>query len=432
MNVYSQLVKADLENLATDPTTPSTGRIWYNTTDKQVKIFDGTNINVVLISGGNSFDTNNYLISTDFPNTTSLYGWHINGASDYDDGDWIGSQALTENGTGLTSSTNHLGATAFCNFNGTDDYLSNTDATFDTADEDFTVGAWIKPDDWTTGTYRSIMSKWEQNGNKKSFVFTLTSNDQLSFFISYDGENYNELSFSITQIDDGYYHHVVAGYNYVSANESYMYLYVDGLLVRSIKNGSGAGSRYNSSDSELKIGAYSNTNPTGFFAGDITEVFYKKECLTAEQVKKIYARGSRLAATVKPDGNIDINLPLEGVWLSYTPSIYKADGTTAITPTLVLARYSVVKDSVVYKLSLGGVPDPSGSAIEFTTPIIALTTTSGYPYSSGAFVYQNGIVAGYLAIRGAATYKGFFSAAGTFSATQNQNEASGTITYPWR
>lgn len=68
MNVYGQLVKAQLEQLASDPGTPVIGQAWFNTTEKAAKFYDG--VVVKEMGGGGSGSTGvNYLANTDFNST---------------------------------------------------------------------------------------------------------------------------------------------------------------------------------------------------------------------------------------------------------------------------------------------------------------------------------------------------------------------------
>lgn len=247
--------------------------------------------------------TYNLLSSGYFPDTTDLFAWHNSGAADFDGTAWIGSKDLTENGTGLTSSTNHLGTVAYTKFNGTDDYLSTTDATFDTADEDFTFYAWVRAD--AIASDKVIASKYEVSGNKISWQLKMDAAN-LYFGVSYNGTNQVALFGPDRNIlGDLKYHFVAITYDYVSANESWMLMMVDGNIVGYQKNATaGQGSRYNSADSELKIGARSNGGAEQFWAGDIDEPGYKKTALTPNQLRKIYNAGSRKFATIDGNGKV--------------------------------------------------------------------------------------------------------------------------------
>ena len=56
MKVYGTLEFADLENLASDPSHPTPGRIWYNTTDKKLKYYNGAVVTFsTSISGESSY-----------------------------------------------------------------------------------------------------------------------------------------------------------------------------------------------------------------------------------------------------------------------------------------------------------------------------------------------------------------------------------------
>ncbi len=260
----------------------------------------GTGTGQIGFNGNYIVNTNSLLGSTYFPDTVNTFAWHNNGLADFDGTNWIGGQNFTENGTGLTASTNHLGAVAYSKFNGTDDYLSNTDATFDTSDEDFTFYAWIRAD--AIADNKMIASKCEVNGGKISWQFFM-DDIHIYFGVSYNGTNQVALVGPSRDIlGDLQYHFVAITYNYVSANESWMLMMVDGNVVGYQKNSTaGQGSRYNSSDSELKIGARSNGGAEQFWAGDITEIGYKKTVLSPNELRKIYAAGCKKFVTI--DGN---------------------------------------------------------------------------------------------------------------------------------
>jgi hypothetical protein len=251
-------------------------------------------------NGNYIVNTNSLLGSTYFPDTVDLFACHNNGLADYDGTNWIGGQNFTENGTGLTASTNQLGITSYCNFNGTDDYLSNTDPTFDTPDEDFTFYAWVRAD--AIADNKMIASKCEVNGGKISWQLFMDDRS-IYFGVSYNGTNAVALAGPSRNIlGDLQYHFVAITYNYVSANESWMLMMVDGNVVGYQKNAvAGQGSRYNSSDSELKIGARSNGGAEMFWAGDITEIGYKKTVLSSNELRKVYSAGCRKFVTI--DGN---------------------------------------------------------------------------------------------------------------------------------
>ena len=120
-----------------------------------------------------TFFTNySLLTSSSFPDTTNLYGWHMNETSFSNGNPWIGSQNFTQVGS-ITSAPNHLGQSVACDFDGTNDYLSNTDASFDDTGS-FTFGAWIKLSSSPNSTM-CIVSKDSGTTAEKSFQVRLDS-----------------------------------------------------------------------------------------------------------------------------------------------------------------------------------------------------------------------------------------------------------------
>lgn len=247
------------------------------------------------IGGASVLDTNKLHTSADFPNNTTLYGWHLNETSDDATRlNWIGTKDLTRNGTTLTS-TNHLGSTAFCNFNGTSDYLNSTDSIFDTTGS-FIMGAWIRPDSLTGA--QTIIAKYN-TGADRSFLFYLNG-DNLNFDIFIASSNSKSaVSGDIAFLDDGNFHHVAIIYDQTKKGLTLM---LDGNIVAS-KYDSGMGSRWNTTNMDFTVGA--TGAGTNFFSGDITEVFYKDisdDTLNwVNAIRKIYAVGSRKLVT--QDGN---------------------------------------------------------------------------------------------------------------------------------
>lgn len=77
---------------------------------------------------------------------------------------------------------------------------------------------------------------------------------------------------------------------------------------------------------------------------------------------------------------------------SWSPTVYKADGSTALTATVNLARYLQVGKLVTLWLNVSSAGDPSGSSIRLTLPVTAVATKEYiFPVCytvSGATTYQ--------------------------------------------
>ena len=70
-------------------------------------------------------------------------------------------------------------------------------------------------------------------------------------------------------------------------------------------------------------------------------------------------------------------------WGSYTPTIKKADGTTALAATIAAARYTQIAKKVAGYVVLTSVGDPAGSYVYFTLPVAPAAVTTDTPVGSG-------------------------------------------------
>lgn len=251
--------------------------------------------------------TNMLLLTDHFPDTNNLVVYHMNGQADYYGGAAIdvgGFGSLTENGTGLTSSTNHLGKTCFCNFSGDSgsDYLNSSDTAFDNTSY-FSVGAWIRPDNLTNGDV--IFGKYDSGLNKRAWRCFITTN-AIRFALSTDGSTVVDTEASYEGLDDGNYHHLACVYDAVAKTAMIM---IDGRIT-AYQYDATLGSIFDDGTADFAVGAsYSGGSPLAgsYFPGDITEIFYKRTVLTANQIRKIYAAGCRKMATVDGNNKISIN-----------------------------------------------------------------------------------------------------------------------------
>ena len=294
-------------------------------------------INGNYIENGVSYlKTNQYLdepyIRSVVGSNTNLYGWDCYGAG------WqtkYGSTNLTSVGT-FNPITDYLGNSSNCNFDGVSNYLYSSSANLN-FNSDFSMTSWVYNPNWA-----SIVGNPEiiSHGQATSgFVNYLSSTGQS--FASNGG------NIAYTKMDTSTlagWHHFVWVY---SPTNSYSASYIDGLLL----------SKTSVVTSFpiiglFQIGAYNGA--ANYYYGGIASVWIQNgRVWTPEQVKQLYARGSRRRAPLNPDNTVDINLPLEGKWFSYTPVWYKSDGTTAFTPSNVnIARYMVRGDTVWYNENL--------------------------------------------------------------------------------
>ena len=148
--------------------------------------------------------TGRELTTTPFPNTTTLFGWNINGSADYVDGDFVGGKALTENGV-ITAGDNHFGVSTFCQFDGSDDYLTSDDVAFGfTADA--SVGFWIYRASWAAiSAAEMIINKWQSGEG-----WTVQMDDALDTvrLNTNDGGFTSSVAFDFTFLSAGWHHFV--------------------------------------------------------------------------------------------------------------------------------------------------------------------------------------------------------------------------------
>jgi len=286
----------------------------------------------VIINGISSIKTDALLSEDYFPDTTDLYGWHINGVGNYDDGDWIGSKALANNNV-LTVSTNHLGQTVYSHFNGFDDYLSSSDPVFTNNTNSFTVAAWIKPDTLTNGAV--ILSKYDSSGSFRSWriYFTATAARFSISTTAQAGGGATDTEFPTDGLDDGRYHHIAGVYD---KDATSILVMVDGKIVAYAVNAAFSGI-HDDGLADFMVGASTGgSGVTGFFTGDITDVIYKKDALTYDELLKMYAAGSKKFVSI--DGNSKVSI-LDGRCNLGSYRIKPADKTLSVSKITETSLY---------------------------------------------------------------------------------------------
>lgn len=248
--------------------------------------------------GYNNLKANTYLNKRYLPDTTNAFGWQEFNAS-YDNTNtvspWIGSQDLTVwSPSGSLSATNdHLGRQNAVSLNGTDQFLYNSDSTFDNANEAFTAWAWVKPD--SVGSFVVLAGKADIANNYRSWYMYLGA-EEISYVVSYDGTNSVALSGTdVNYFNDNNWHFVAMSYNPDADGSNGSVLgFVDGKVDAYKLNSNIYNTRYNDSNTALAFGASDvESTPDKFLDGSIAEIFYKKTALTANELRKIYCAGSR-------------------------------------------------------------------------------------------------------------------------------------------
>jgi len=258
---------------------------------KRFGYIDSQNLTV----GGVTFlDNYKLLESTDFPNTTNLYGNHLVGTSDFDGSAWVGGEVLTEAGS-IGAGTNHLGDTTYCDFNGSSSVYYNS-STFDTANESFTVGGWYQIDANTA----YLIGKNDGVNANKSFQAYLDGNSQLSYLVFYNGSGGSEaLNIDMPELLDGSYYHIVFVYD--QSNTS-MSVVVNG-KVRGHHVSANLANRNNNAATKLTFCALDDSTLLSPLNGRLSDPFYQKSALTLEQIRELYVVGSQRVAN-KDQNNI--------------------------------------------------------------------------------------------------------------------------------
>jgi len=304
------------------PAAGNEGRITFDTTTKQLKFDNGTSwtaaggataaldnlastaVNTDIISDTDSTDdlgsaaiawangyfdslhlesgvevlpTNHLHVAGDFPNTTNFYAWHNNGSGDYDDGDWTGSKALTENGA-LTSilsdaSVNDvLGNDTFCYFDGSNDYLSSADAVFDAMTGDFSVSLWAYHASWAAA---SLMLASKTDNATGWYIALIGSGDIVFHNV---GAGVNEAVGYVNTLAPGWHHIAV-----VRDDGTSTALYVDGKVAAYTNLHAAIVDAGN-----LEFGSFNGGNNK--WVGGIQEMAIDVDTAwTANEVRKIYA-----------------------------------------------------------------------------------------------------------------------------------------------
>lgn len=232
------------------------------------------------ISSG--LNTSHLHLADDFPLSSTIYGWHINGLSDFDDGDWTTSgatKALTENGAISSiilgqSVLDRLGLDTFCYFDGTNDYLSSTDIVFDSMTGSFSLCGWFRADDWTPATEMILISK---TNTTNGWSLALRTDGSL-YAYNHTGTATEADTISNSGLTSGW-HHIA----YVRDDGTSSAIYIDGKVM------SYTNSHADITDAgDLEIGSYNSG--TSKFQGAIQNIVVDTSVAwSANEVRKIYS-----------------------------------------------------------------------------------------------------------------------------------------------
>ncbi len=170
-------------------------------------------------------------------------------------------------------------------FDGVDDYGDAGMALGISAlQNDFTAGAWIKPEDLSVGRVQIIIGASRNPGINDGWGFG-TVNDELVFIASRVG---SPQTFGV-DLKPGVWQHVLATVKDLDVN-----FYVNGNFVATRRLPSPV---IPNTDSPTYIGAWTETTtPTKiqFFKGDIDDLFVLNKALTPEEVSSLFRDGTTI------------------------------------------------------------------------------------------------------------------------------------------
>jgi hypothetical protein len=241
---------------------------------------------------------NNSLFTTEaFPNTTDLWAWPNQGASDFDGNNLSGTSApgLLEFGVGggVTAGVNRFGDAVYNFFPPNDNGVYANSTGLDGYTGSFTVGMWAFLPSTTTTASRILAAKYD-NGvvANRSFNWYVNVTNGMIFAVVYDASG-NSVGLAVDNIRNEMYdkwHFFVAQYD--QANTS-LAIFMDGALVgyyyRSLL------SAMNGGTNKLTFGA--SGEPIGgaasaYFGGRLEDMFFKKGTMTLDEIRKLYVYGS--------------------------------------------------------------------------------------------------------------------------------------------
>jgi hypothetical protein len=406
-----------------DIIAPETGSIVKTNTDNPLLYTNWK----VMRTDGSRFNTSKYLDSDLYTraaavgglglSTSGLYIWRGNTSSAAFT-PVFGSTNLSLTGT-LTAQTDHLGNTTYCGQNST--YQTYTAAGI-VGTGSFSLQCRVKRASWAAPVSEEyIVSNAVNLTTNGDWSLSFRTDGYLKFGIRAGGATTYLVAFDCSTLDPTIYH----TFELIWSSGNQAVLYVDGLLLRS----EATALTLAADAQKFQISGYNGNN--NLWTGNISEVtLHSGTAWTTEQTKKIYARGSRQFATVKQDGELDINLPLEGKWFNYTTTITPASGSFDNLSNT--SSFCVDKDKVTFLLQfyIDSWTTPS-SYFTLYPPIIAVSSFSGAGgnYDTNYIAKSKG-----LSVVPTASSSIFINTSdgATFTGAVDPNYISVTIVYRWK
>lgn len=317
----------------------------------------------ILFNNGTGFDNHKYTRSTDFPNTSNLYGWRpVTSSGSVTWETVFGGINLSVGSASFVSQSDQLNYATFNEFS-SDDYLTSTNAAFDGTGA-FSVSAWVHRSNWATDLTTNSTIASNYNGSVGWIVFFFPTND---VFILQVNNQAPACQTPIGNLKTGW-HHFAAVYGGVSSTQ----LYVDGTLACSSAVTQTA---MTSAVGDFEVGGFNGAN--GRLGSSIThrmsDVWHQSGAWTAAEVNKLYARGASvhgITATVQQNGEVVAPPPQNfGVMFPTTLTFNGSGGATGQIQGSVIKTDGVCEFSIQLQNATTGTSSNTFSSITGAVPL---------------------------------------------------------------
>lgn len=170
-------------------------------------------------------------------------------------------------------------------FDNNDDFIGSLNDNHDMGTSDFTISAWMKRTDHTSGNV-VIAKKNGGSNTQPGWALYCTNSASCTFYLA-DNSN-NQFTISAVIPSAGQWIHLAVVLNRASNSNSKFY--VNGVDVTSSRSGTISSVTSVDNALNLRIGSYSNSS--NVFNGSIDDVRIYKYTLTEKQVKTVYGNGA--------------------------------------------------------------------------------------------------------------------------------------------
>uniref|UniRef100_A0A6H1ZC20 Putative lectin/glucanase superfamily protein n=1 Tax=viral metagenome TaxID=1070528 RepID=A0A6H1ZC20_9ZZZZ len=350
------------------------------------------------IKGNTIFVSDQQLLGSTFPNTTTLYVWNIDSDASEAQVDIVGSKSLAVAAGALTAGNDVLGVSKYCVWSGGNTYLQSTDTDFNVANtantDDFMTGGWVYIPDYTPAARVALFSN-SSDGAAHGYSVELSTAGVLSSNLW--GATDAATSYSLAAI--GYYHVIMA--REVGVRQK---LYVNGNLVAT-----GADTTVGTTQSLFQLGGFNSATSSPEAGTRYDECFFKKGELPTnldDVVREIYVRSAKKFAV--KDGNDNVVIPANVSSGVYTPVAVSGSHVNVAAATLYASSWSRVGNVVTCCINVDIDPTaavPTATAFAFTLPIACTSTPTLIGSASSNDYTQEGAVKAINATTAAIYYK---------------------------